>query len=150
MSRKDKGKAKEVKPDSDDEEIYEEWTGVGSGGDGGYEGLEDDQSDGDEEAGLPSFAKMDQEDMDQEDSEAELESEESFNGELEHGKPRANHADIPDDLLPEWKGINLHTLLKRALLAMDFIKPTEIQKRAIGPGITGRDLVGVAETASRS
>jgi ATP-dependent RNA helicase DDX24/MAK5 len=82
VSRKDKGKAKEELPDSEDEEVYEDWNGVGTDGDAGYAGLEDEESDADEEERLPSFANLEQADMDGEDSEAELDPEDSFNGEL--------------------------------------------------------------------
>ena len=142
MSRKDKGKAKELESEPEDEEIYEEWSGIGTGGED-----VDEASDAEQET-LPSFANLEQADMDEEDSDTELEVEKSFNGALETVEWTERKADCPDDLLPEWKGINLHTSLKRALLAMDFIKPTGIQSRAIGPGLAGRDLVGIAETVS--
>lgn len=55
---------------------------------------------------------------------------------------------ITDALLPDWTGIDLHTALKRSLLALGFVKPTEIQRRSVGPGSSGRDIIGVAETGS--
>lgn len=55
---------------------------------------------------------------------------------------------LQDALLPEWAGIDVHTSLKRSLLALGFVNPTKIQSRSVGPGTSGRDIVGVAETGS--
>lgn len=78
---------------------------------------------------------------------------------------------IVDCLLPEWKDLPLHPLLKKGLHKLGFTKPTEIQKQAIPMAINGtstssddvdagsdvemesapkrsRDVVGVAETVS--
>jgi superfamily II DNA/RNA helicase len=49
-------------------------------------------------------------------------------------------------LLPEWKGIDLHSTLKKSLKALGYASPTDIQKRSLGPALEGRDIVGVAET----
>ncbi len=51
-----------------------------------------------------------------------------------------------DIVLPEWTSIPLQSALKRALLALGFVKPTEIQARSLQHGLDNRDLVGVAET----
>ncbi|WVF66002.1 hypothetical protein IAT40_000740 [Kwoniella sp. CBS 6097] len=94
---------------------------------------------GEEEEGeYPDFTGIAAQDLNDEDEESIAESE----GEVED-EPEFN-----DALLPEWKDINLHSSLKRAFLASGFVKPTEIQKRALPAGIDGRDVVGVAETGS--
>lgn len=53
---------------------------------------------------------------------------------------------VADSLLPEWTNIPLHSALKRALHALNLVKPTEIQARALPAGLSGKDVVGVAET----
>ena len=52
--------------------------------------------------------------------------------------------------MPKWSEINLHPSLKRAILALGFTAPTEIQQNAMPRAIEGKDVVGVAETVSSS
>ncbi|WVW82057.1 hypothetical protein I302_104062 [Kwoniella bestiolae CBS 10118] len=92
-----------------------------------------------EEEEFPDFAALAQEDINAEDDE---EHDDGELGEVEE-EPSFDNA-----LLPEWQDISLHTSLKKAFLAAGYVKPTEIQKRAIPAGISGRDVVGVAETGS--
>ncbi|WWD09175.1 hypothetical protein V865_007297 [Kwoniella europaea PYCC6329] len=93
-----------------------------------------------EEEEFPDFAALAQEDMNDEDDEDHEDDEDE--GEVEE------EPSFDDALLPEWKDITLHTLLKKAFLAAGYVKPTDIQKRAIPAGLSGRDVVGVAETGS--
>jgi superfamily II DNA/RNA helicase len=53
-----------------------------------------------------------------------------------------------DSELPEWSEIKLHNALKKALVALEFQKPTDIQTRSLPFALDGRDIVGVAETVS--
>jgi superfamily II DNA/RNA helicase len=53
-----------------------------------------------------------------------------------------------DSLLPSWSDVALHARLKRALLSLGYVSPTDIQRRAIPGGLNGKDIVGVAETVS--
>ncbi|KAK6905469.1 hypothetical protein I203_106298 [Kwoniella mangroviensis CBS 8507] len=98
-----------------------------------------DEADEEEEES-PDFAALAQEDMNDEDDEDH--EDDGDEGEVEE-EPL-----FDDALLPEWKDITLHTLLKKAFLATGYVKPTDIQKRAIPAGLSGRDVVGVAETGS--
>jgi len=52
--------------------------------------------------------------------------------------------------LAAWGEIKLHTALKKALVSLEFQKPTDIQKRSLPLALDGRDIVGVAETVSYS
>ncbi|KAJ9109741.1 hypothetical protein QFC19_001971 [Naganishia cerealis] len=86
---------------------------------------------------------------------------------------RAKDVTFNDALLPEWKKIPLHPLLKKGLHKLGFSKPTDIQRQTIPVAINGlpvstkeeteddetdaeeekaqrktRDIVGVAETGS--
>ncbi|OWZ74759.1 ATP-dependent RNA helicase MAK5 [Cryptococcus neoformans Bt85] len=90
-----------------------------------------EEDDGEE---FPDFAGFAEEDLNAADEEEHpnLDDEPAFN----------------DDLLPEWSSISLHPALKRSFLASSFTAPTAIQSRAIPAGVTGRDVVGVAETGS--
>ncbi|KIR59411.1 ATP-dependent RNA helicase MAK5 [Cryptococcus bacillisporus CA1873] len=76
-------------------------------------------------------------------------AEEDLNAADEEEHPDSDDEPVfNDDLLPEWSSISLHPALKRFFLASSFTAPTAIQSRAIPAGITGRDVVGVAETGS--
>ena len=55
-----------------------------------------------------------------------------------------------DSELAEWSEIKLHNALKKALVALEFNKPTDIQTRSLPFALDGRDIVGVAETVSLS
>ncbi|KAK8861716.1 ATP-dependent RNA helicase MAK5 [Kwoniella newhampshirensis] len=81
---------------------------------------------------FPDFTGFDEDDLNEVDDEEHVEPEPAFD----------------DALLPEWSSIPLHASLKRAFFASRFVKPTEIQQRAIPAGLKGRDVVGVAETGS--
>ncbi|WWC58365.1 uncharacterized protein I303_100905 [Kwoniella dejecticola CBS 10117] len=98
--------------------------------------LDEEAEEQEEDDAFPDFAALAQEDIDEEDEEAdqagEVEEEPAFD----------------DALLPEWKDVALHTSLKKAFLAAGYVRPTDIQKRAIPAGLNGRDVVGVAETGS--
>ncbi|KAG8897491.1 ATP-dependent RNA helicase, partial [Tulasnella sp. 403] len=50
------------------------------------------------------------------------------------------------NLLPQWGDLQLKGSIKRALHALGFEAPTEIQKLAIPKALEGRDVIGVAET----
>lgn len=86
--------------------------------------------------------------------------------------PKLSPSPQSDALLPEWKSMPIHPLLKKGLYKLGFTKPTEIQKQAIPVAVNGspaseeeghesdedmedaqgekrlRDVVGVAETVS--
>ncbi|TFY76800.1 hypothetical protein EWM64_g7209, partial [Hericium alpestre] len=51
-------------------------------------------------------------------------------------------------LLPEWSPFSLHPRLQRALYAQKFTSPTPIQAQALPTALTGRDIIGIAETGS--
>ncbi|OCF44081.1 ATP-dependent RNA helicase MAK5 [Kwoniella heveanensis CBS 569] len=109
----------------------------------GDEVIDEGEADEGEEANeggneLPEVTGIDAQDLNDEDEESIAESLEEVEDEPE----------FDDALLPDWKDINLHSSLKRAFLASGFVKPTEIQKRALPAAIAGRDVVGVAETGS--
>lgn len=115
---------------------------------------EEKDDEDEEEAELPEFSKMEQEDLDEED--AEVEVAEPFDGKSTD-QPAASAtkpfsgvrgADHSDTLLPAWSEISLHSRIKRALVELGFSKPTGIQERALPAGLSGRDVVGVAETVS--
>ena len=168
--KKSKGKAKEQEPEA--EEVDDDAASVTSSADISFEEVDDDAASVTSSADI-SFEEVDVEDdnavseedgldsedeevvadmedeIEEEESEAELEVEESFNGESSSSLLIICRS-YTDALLPEWKGIDIHTSLKRALLGMGFVKPTEIQARAVAPGSSGRDIVGVAETVSPS
>lgn len=103
----------------------------------------------DDEEEFPDFAGFAEEDLNAADEEEHLDSDDEpvFNGTHMCGEI-ASADRSPDDLLPEWSSISLHPALKRSFLASSFTAPTAIQSRAIPAGITGRDVVGVAETGS--
>jgi len=63
-------------------------------------------------------------------------------------RPYAFAALTTDSELPEWSEIKLHNALKKALVALEFNKPTDIQTRSLPFALDGRDIVGVAETVS--
>ncbi|KAI9632805.1 P-loop containing nucleoside triphosphate hydrolase protein [Dioszegia hungarica] len=125
--KKGKGKAKAVEPAVVDEE--EVWGGIPD--DAVPEADEAEGSGSEDGADLPEFSRVEKEDLDEEDEE-ETEAAEPFD----------------DALLPAWSEISLHPRIKRALLALGFVSPTGIQGRALPSGLSGRDVVGVAETGS--
>jgi len=49
-------------------------------------------------------------------------------------------------LLPEWQSFSLHPQLQRALFGQKFMSPTPIQSQALPAALSGRDVIGVAET----
>jgi superfamily II DNA/RNA helicase len=49
-------------------------------------------------------------------------------------------------LLPNWDKLGLLGSIKRALHASAFLNPSQIQHEAIPLALTGRDIVGIAET----
>lgn len=57
---------------------------------------------------------------------------------------------IADVELPEWSSIQLSSSLKQRLHSAKFAVPTDIQRQALPHGLSGRDVIGVAETARRS
>jgi superfamily II DNA/RNA helicase len=65
-------------------------------------------------------------------------------------RPYTSAALTTDSELPEWSEIKLHNALKKALVALEFQKPTDIQTRSLPFALDGRDIVGVAETVSHS
>lgn len=105
-----------------------------------------EEDDGEE---FPDFAGFPEEDLNAADEEEHpnLDDEPAFNGTYMFDEI-ASADNSPDDLLPEWSSISLHPALKRSFLASSFTAPTAIQSRAIPAGVTGRDVVGVAETGS--
>ncbi|WVR03687.1 hypothetical protein IAU60_000682 [Kwoniella sp. DSM 27419] len=130
QAKKGKGKAKAASPTPADEQVAVE-EDAETDGEAADSPAEAGASDNEE---FPTFAGFDAEELDEEDDEGheEVEPEPVFD----------------DALLPEWADINLHSSIKRAFLAAGFVKPTEIQKRALPAGVAGRDVVGVAETGS--
>lgn len=101
-----------------------------------------------------------------------------FDGKLRRLTPNDSPAQLlnrTDTLLPEWKKMPIHPLLKKGLHKLGFTKPTEIQKQAIPIAVNGtaassgdeddgsdedmenketehklRDVVGVAETVGHT
>ena len=63
-------------------------------------------------------------------------------------RPQYPAALMTDSELAEWSEIKLHNALKKALVALEFNKPTDIQTRSLPFALDGRDIVGVAETVS--
>ena len=49
-------------------------------------------------------------------------------------------------LLPNWEKLKLLGSIKRALHASAFLNPSQIQQEAITLALTGRDIIGIAET----
>ncbi|WWC66623.1 uncharacterized protein I206_100526 [Kwoniella pini CBS 10737] len=136
---KGKGKAKEVSPDlSAVEEAGDKLNDNLNDRENGHDEAEEDDIADEvvEEDAFPDFAALEKEDIDEEDEEIHE------RGEVEAEPP------FDDALLPEWKDIKLHTSLKKAFLAAGYVKPTDIQKRAIPSGLDSRDVIGVAETGS--
>ena len=128
--KNDKGKKKAVVPKVVEESEDEE---------------EDVSASEGEEEEFPEFAGFDQEELDEEDEEveAEVESEPEFDG-----TSLLSTTLTADSELAEWSEIKLHNALKKALVALEFNKPTDIQTRSLPFALDGRDIVGVAETVS--
>ncbi|EIW66497.1 hypothetical protein TREMEDRAFT_65359 [Tremella mesenterica DSM 1558] len=123
---KGKGKAKETK----NGKRIAEASNQGIDGEDEDETINEDQEiTGDDE--IPSFSRVEEEDMNEVDQEDHL-GDEAFD----------------DTLLPQWSSIPLHPILKRSLSKLGFTKPTDIQARALPVCLAGRDVVGVAETGS--
>lgn len=59
---------------------------------------------------------------------------------------RGNNLRIDTALLPDWSSLPLHQAIKRALHIRKFTTPTRIQTQAIPLALSGRDVIGVAET----
>lgn len=100
---------------------------------------------------FPTFAGLAEEDLNDEDEDVEDEDD-IFDGELRLA--RCDFAlrpcsDCVESSLPAWKSVQLHGTLKRAILALNFLKPTDIQAKALPSALNGRDIVGVAETVSQ-
>lgn len=53
-----------------------------------------------------------------------------------------------DEEVPSFESLGIIKPLLDALEKMDFKQPTEIQVQAIPPALSGRDVIGVAETGS--
>ncbi|KAG6335504.1 hypothetical protein ID866_3576 [Astraeus odoratus] len=51
-------------------------------------------------------------------------------------------------LLPDWHPFGLHPHILQIIHSKKFHSPTPIQAKAIHPGLSGRDVIGVAETGS--
>ncbi|WWC86013.1 uncharacterized protein L201_000884 [Kwoniella dendrophila CBS 6074] len=145
-NNKGKEKATEEPIVEDDQESLEQELRIGEEEEADEENSTEEEEVEETEEAFPDFAALEQEELYEEDDEdhgeEEEEEEEEEEGEVEE-EPLFN-----DDLLPEWKDITLHTSLKKAFLAAGYVKPTDIQKRAIPAGLTNRDVVGVAETGS--
>ncbi|WWD16361.1 hypothetical protein CI109_100787 [Kwoniella shandongensis] len=125
---KGKGKGKAAEQEEEEAEVFETASVV----DGTPAAAEDVEVDEAETEEFPDFTGFDEEDLNDVDDEEHVEPELPFD----------------DALLPEWASIPLHASLKRAFLASSFVKPTDIQQRAIPAGLKGKDVVGVAETGS--
>jgi hypothetical protein len=55
---------------------------------------------------------------------------------------------VAENLLPAWHSFALHPQLYAAIYSKNFVSPTPIQSQTIPRAISGRDVVGVAETVS--
>lgn len=53
---------------------------------------------------------------------------------------------IGENLLPKWHKLGLHPKILKALHETGFLQPTPIQEAALPVSLTGRDIVGVAQT----
>ena len=53
---------------------------------------------------------------------------------------------LAENLLPQWHSYGLNSHLLRSLHAKNYDSPTPIQSRALPIALSGRDVVGVAET----
>ena len=51
-----------------------------------------------------------------------------------------------EKLLPQWHSMALHPQLCKSLHHRNFLKPTPIQENCIPLALSGRDVVGVAQT----
>jgi hypothetical protein len=55
---------------------------------------------------------------------------------------------LAENLLPAWHSFALHPQLYAAIYSQNFVNPTPIQSQAIPTALSGRDVIGVAETVS--
>ncbi|WVQ78919.1 ATP-dependent RNA helicase MAK5 [Cryptococcus sp. DSM 104549] len=151
--KKKKGKGKEVEKAEDETAEEVEFETDFAPVSEGELASDDAEEDGAEENGAEENGAEEEEDGEDEDDE-EFPDFTGFAEEDLNEVDDEEHDDVDDTplfddtLLPEWTDIALHPSLKRAFLASSFVKPTEIQKRAIPAGLSGRDVVGVAETGS--
>lgn len=130
-----------IESESEGDDDGEEWTGIKEDGE---EGSDEEDEEDDEEGDLSTFAGLKASELDDEDSEEEVEPEPKFDRELSERWLELTSV----RLLPAWAKIPLHASLKKCLLSLGFVNPTEIQKQAVPLALEGRDVVGVAETVS--
>jgi hypothetical protein len=55
---------------------------------------------------------------------------------------------LAENLLPAWHSFALHPQLYAAIYSQRFVNPTPIQSQTIPKALSGRDVIGVAETVS--
>ena len=55
-----------------------------------------------------------------------------------------------ENLLPEWHAFHLHPKILSTLHAKQFFSPTPIQKSALPFASAGRDVIGIAQTVSKT
>ena len=55
---------------------------------------------------------------------------------------------LAEHLLPAWHSFALHPQLYAAIYSQSFVNPTPIQSQTIPKALSGRDVIGVAETVS--
>ena len=62
-------------------------------------------------------------------------------------RPSLNARCVPaKNLLPEWHSFSLHPQLYATLYSQKFVNPTPIQSLTIPKALSGRDVIGIAET----
>src|SRR5690348_15112949 len=64
---------------------------------------------------------------------------------IQSAKPRTEEVYVPEHNFADFA---LHELLQQNLAAMNFSTPSPIQDQAIEPGLSGRDIVGIANTGT--
>ena len=75
----------------------------------------------------------------------------SFDGSvfLPNPVPLSHFTPSPAALLPKWRSFSLHPHLLQVLHKNSFTSPTPIQSQALPFALSGRDVIGVAETVCR-
>ena len=62
----------------------------------------------------------------------------------------ANFRITAENLLPEWHTFCLHPKILSTLHAKQFLSPTPIQESALPFAFAGRDVIGIAQTVSKT
>ncbi|KAJ1911557.1 ATP-dependent RNA helicase [Mycoemilia scoparia] len=100
--------------------------------------------DAEDESELSDEDVVEQESVDDA-SESEQITEEQSKLSASDSEKESGHQDID---APEWENLGVHKLLLKGLKNLGFLSPTEIQAKSLPSALSGRDIIGAAETGS--